>query len=575
LFNKLLLCGHLEGDVIAGIAEIARLRFDFASSAHLLLNYGRYDPLWKRGQGHVLEFRSHCLSGDAEAALEAIAVACSYNPQFVESVPAYEGTLVRHFGSLPYADALLDSSEIDDISNVISSARALIAHERPLEAESLLLRYSPTNAEILKHCLTLSSAYSYQGKLEEAKALIVKLLPRYPVNLVYREGLRLAILLNDYDWGRSLLDDATARSVQIGEMYFRKVAFGNGNIQEAYISFRQMVRLEALKSYLPGRYVQSLDLVSERPEATIVIVAFFGPGDEIRFASMYQEMRDRCAGRRVIFTCDPRLQGLLQRHYVDFEFVPVSRIRTLTASTNLCLYRELPGSDLHPFFDNKGWLLAKSADSVILVTDALGDVIEGYESFNGDPYLKADPYLVEKWTTRLSGNSGSKRLLVGLSWRSSLATYSRNEHYFSVEDLIPLLEVPNVQFVNLQYDECSEELAWIDKRFKGRVLHFDDLDQYNDLDGVGALMSCLDLVIAPGTTVFELAGALGVRTWLLSNSSEFHWRKVPGTDIDAWHRSLNHIESAQLGNKQQVIAAARDRLLNFYSRSAKDDRAAA
>jgi capsular polysaccharide export protein len=143
---------------------------------------------------------------------------------------------------------------------------------------------------------------------------------------------------------------------------------------------------------------------------------------------------------------------------------------------------------------------------------------------------------------------------VGLSWRSSLTTYSRNEHYLSVEDLAPIFALEDVQFVNLQYDDCSEELKWIEDRFPGRVFNFKDLDQYNDLDGVAALMACMDIVVSPATTVVELSGALGCPTLLLSNSSELHWRKRPGTKTDCWHSSITHVEGKQLGNKVDLIS---------------------
>ena len=126
---------------------------------------------------------------------------------------------------------------------------------------------------------------------------------------------------------------------------------------------------------------------------------------------------------------------------------------------------------------------------------------------------------------------------------------------------MPLFELTDAQFVNLQYDECSEELAWAESRYPGRLLHFADLDQYNDLDGVAALMTCLDLVIAPATTVVELAGALGRPTLLLSNSTELHWRKRPGTTSDVWHRSISHVEGDTLGSKQSLVAALTHALL--------------
>jgi capsular polysaccharide export protein len=241
----------------------------------------------------------------------------------------------------------------------------------------------------------------------------------------------------------------------------------------------------------------------------------------------------------------------MKRHYSHLEFVPVRRIRSLIGLKNFDSYDQLPGSDICDFFDNEGWALAKSAQRVILVTDTLGDLLKGYDSFTGMPYLKADPDKVAEWRARLA--RWTDKPLVGLSWRSSLATSGRNEHYLSVEQLAPLFELDHVRFVNLQYDDCTDELAWLEQRFPGRILNFPDLDQFNDLDGVAALMNCVDLIVAPATTVVELAGALGCPTLLLSNSPELHWRKLPGTMTDVWHRTVTHVEGETLGDKASLI----------------------
>ncbi|HBH25818.1 MAG TPA: hypothetical protein DDX54_00215 [Rhodospirillaceae bacterium] len=91
------------------------------------------------------------------------------------------------------------------------------------------------------------------------------------------------------------------------------------------------------------------------------------------------------------------------------------------------------------------------------------------------------------------------------------------------------------------------------------------MDQYNDLDGVAALMAALPLIVAPATTVVELAGALGRPTWLLSNSSELHWRKINDTGTDVWHHSVTHVEGAVLGDKASLVEALVARLKDWVA----------
>jgi len=558
LFNQLLLSNHVQAEIFTGLAEIARLKFDFESGAAILAMYNEYDPTWKLGRAHLQLAQTAAFTKNRFVAIQSIAMTALINPQSAESVAVATGALSAEFDMLPFANAVIAAIELDGAGSVLSRAKSLIAHERPEAAEQILLGYTPTPIEIAKYCVMLSLAYSYQGKLTQAKKLIKEVIAKINSPLIYQEGLRLSIISDDYVWGKSLLDEAELRNIELSDIYLRKISMGLGDIKKGYLSFRKIKSNRTLKAYLGDKCAQSIHEMSSTPGAKNVVIAFFGPGDEIRFASLYRKMQRACGDNPLIFTCDPRLHSMLSRFYVDLTFVPTERIRSLARLANYDNHSALPGSDLHVFFDNIGWQLVKGADKVILSTDALGDFIEGYESFDGTPYLVPDPAKTAQWEARLI--SHRRNMLVGLSWRSSLTTYSRNEHYLSIEDIVPLLEVEGVQFVNLQYDNCTEELEWVEQHYPGKIVNFSDLDQYNDLEGVGALMKALDVVISPATTVAELAGALGCRTLLLSNSSELTWRKRPGGNQDAWHGSMEIIEGEALGDKKLLVQATVRRL---------------
>ncbi|WP_281915843.1 hypothetical protein [Caldimonas thermodepolymerans] len=551
LFHRLLLAGMLTGEVIAGLAEIAKLRFDFRSSVTLLRFINRFSAGRKDGRTCLAEAKAAALIVDGPRIFEPLASACLQNPGTSESIFGLEQSLIGSFGELPYLDGFLAATETQETDTPIAQARAFISAELPHRAEEVLLKQKPRPSQVQQHCLTLSLAYSYQGKIENARKIISELIRQHPSASVYREALRICVLGNDYSWAQKLIDTAAERGIDVGDMYRRKVALGSGNIRAGYESFRDFRYSHTMRAYLQEKYVQTL--TGQPTKRSVLIVAYFGPGDEIRFASRYRQMNEVARAKSIIFTVDPRLASLFQRSYPELHFEPVARIRSLNWLSDYTNYLDLPGSELHTAFDNHGWALVRNADQVILTIDALGDVIGGYETFDGMPYLIADPHAVSEWQNRLHLHQG--KALVGLSWRSKLSTYSRNEHYLCVDDLLPLFEFTDTQFVNLQYDNCHEELAYLEQRFPGRIINFPDLDQFNDFEGVAALMSCLDLIIAPATTVVELAGALGRPTLLLSNSSELHWRKRPGTNVDVWHRSVTHVEGERLGDKRSLVEA--------------------
>jgi capsular polysaccharide export protein len=344
-----------------------------------------------------------------------------------------------------------------------------------------------------------------------------------------------------------LLVDAQRRKIDLGDMHARKVYFGCRMIKEAFQTFTDLSLKRTVATYYPDKYF-STD-VTANARNSIVGLSIFGPGDEIRFASIYDLIPQQLPHSDITVSCEPRLLPLLSRSFSNLKFVPVRRPRD-SEPIELNNYTKVLGSDLIRVIDDTATEAIDSADHVVLVTDMLHECLPNYQAFPGKPYLKHNDVLSKQYREALP--NGAKKL-VGLSWRSSLTTHSRNEHYLSVEELEPIFKIEGVQFVNFQYDECEAELEWIEKRYPGKVLNISGIDHYNDFESVAALMKCMDLMIAPATTVVELAGALGCPTWLLSNSSELHWRKTDQRGTDVWHNSITHVEGDVLGDKSTLV----------------------
>ena len=211
--------------------------------------------------------------------------------------------------------------------------------------------------------------------------------------------------------------------------------------------------------------------------------------------------------------------------------------------------------------DNRGVAAIEQADRICLITDLLADARPDRQSFPRASVFSHRPDLAATFSQRLPHG----RPLVGLSWRSSLTTFSRLEHYLTIQDLAPILAMENLQFVNLQYDDCAEELEWAEAHFPGQLINLPDIDQYNDFESVGALMACLDLIVAPATTVVELAGAFGFPTWMMGLSSEVHWRNGSGDGRDVWFGSISHLEGEELGSEESLVAELKRRLQQTFS----------
>ncbi len=424
------------------------------------------------------------------------------------------------------------------------------------KAELTAFRFLTTK-KTMKAQYRYSQALSFNRKVDEAIALMKNSFDNEFSLTNVQELLRLYILSSEYSNALKLMKKAEDKGLIIGDMFLRKIYFGNRMVGDAFHAFTKMKVIDNLKGYYTDKYIDIENLKIDRFNS-IFLIAVFGPGDEIRFASIYNQIKDFLVDKDVYISCSPNLENLFSKSFPEIQFIKVPRLRG-NERIDLNNYSNVPGSDIFNFIDNRAVEIIDKVEKIALVTDFLHLALPDYESFEGSKYLEYDQALKDGFVDKIP----EAKKIVGLSWRSSLSTTARNEHYLSVEELEPLFSIENVQFVNLQYDECDDELEWINSRYPGKILDFEDLDQYNDFDNVAALMSCMDLIIAPATTVVELAGALGVNTWLFSNSSEIDWRKTNSIGTDVWHSSITIVDVPEKGNKKALAEEIYRRLVGF------------
>jgi len=219
---------------------------------------------------------------------------------------------------------------------------------------------------------------------------------------------------------------------------------------------------------------------------TILLWAEQGVGDEIFFAGVLSDVI-RAAGHCVI-ECDPRLVPLYARSFPAAEIIPKCyppHPRTRQPDIEWqCPIGSLPR-----------WFRPR---------------IDSFPRHHG--YLAPDPQRVAFWKQRFNELGPSPK--VGITWRSKHRSTSRDLHYTELRQWGPILTVPGLTFINLQYDECQAELNMARKEFAVEIHAWDDINQMNDLDDVAALMAALDLVIAPTTTPAIIAGAIGAPAWM-------------------------------------------------------------
>ena len=214
----------------------------------------------------------------------------------------------------------------------------------------------------------------------------------------------------------------------------------------------------------------------------ILIWCEYGIGDTLNWVSrlpLIASQADHC-----ILECQDKLVPLLERSFPDIEVK--SEDRSIDSKRD-DFDVHLPMGSLYKHFIDE--ILAKP---------------------QVDPYLVPDPVRVNYWKERL--NSLGKGPYVGISWKSSVVSEYRRQHYPPITEWSPILTIPDVTFINLQYTDFADDLEKIKNEFGITVYNFDDLDQFNNIDDLAALSAALDMVVSTKVTPPIITSGVGTLT---------------------------------------------------------------
>ena len=97
----------------------------------------------------------------------------------------------------------------------------------------------------------------------------------------------------------------------------------------------------------------------------------------------------------------------------------------------------------------------------------------------------------------------------------------------------PILQTLGVTLINLQYGDCTAEIARAEEKFGIKIHQIEGLDLKDDIDGSAALCAALALVLSAPTAAAATATAASVgttvwfltagRTWPQLGSCEYPW----------------------------------------------------
>ncbi|WP_138379948.1 tetratricopeptide repeat protein [Luteithermobacter gelatinilyticus] len=229
----------------------------------------------------------------------------------------------------------------------------------------------------------------------------------------------------------------------------------------------------------------------------IFIGAEQGVGDEILFAALYPEIIR--TAKHVIIGCDHRLVDLYRHSF------PEATVLGYKGGLNQEGLRIRLYDGLEP----------EKVDYMCLYMQALRYCWRRLEDIPdmSDGFLHPTEDKADYWRQKLA--TLPHKINVGICWRSGLLLARRKEHYAGLGDWAPLLRNENINFINVQYGDCEEEIREFEAQTGLTIHRFEELDLKDDFEGTAALMKNLDLVIGPATTPLPLAAASGCPAWWL------------------------------------------------------------
>ena len=153
------------------------------------------------------------------------------------------------------------------------------------------------------------------------------------------------------------------------------------------------------------------------------------------------------------------------------------------------------------------------------------------------------------------------KILCGLSWKSANKDIGLSKSLNLIE-LAPLLLIENVEFVSLQYGSTKDEIEYINKNIGKKIHTIDELDIYNDIDGLLSLISDCDFVVTTSNITAHLTGSIGKKGMVLlpfSKGKIWYWHSGEGQST--WYPSLQLVSQTQMNDWTYPIQKCKDWIL--------------
>ncbi len=446
-------------------------------------------------------------AGDLNGALGAYETALKLDPQDADLANDL-GRLAMQMGLHAVAEQFFRHfiaerpGAVDGPNNLACALRDQLRYAEALEVLRPAILANPGSALLWN---TLGAILAEQGETDQAVVFFdeaLRLDPAFAKARYNRANVRLSL----GEAAGALEDCETAlQSPAVSESERAMMNFARSTMLVA--SGRLGEGWDAYQARLEPRHVDvthfAVDDPAWTPEAplagrSLLVFGEQGLGDEVLFANLIPDVLDALGpDGRLTLAVERRLVPLFRRSFPQAEVGAHATYRIEHQSV-----RTAPFAKGRPF------------DLWAPMASLLQRFRREVDAFPARPaYLHANPAQVGYWREALADLGRGPK--VGLLWESLKVSSQRSRFYSPFAEWAPVLATPGVRFVNLQYGDCTAEIAYARDVLGVEVWTPPGPNLKEDLDEVAALASALDLVVGPANATINLAAACGAPSWFV------------------------------------------------------------
>jgi len=501
-----------------GIEDLTTGSFD---SANLYFSQAlKIDP--RNSEINRLLGISHCFLGDKTFAMQCFDKAINLSPR---NSNAYNNKAMLEFEGGLYKDAILNFNKAinfdrNNYEAIYNLGNALQELEKYDEAIDCYRRAIAINENYAAAHNNLGNVLKKIHKFDDASLHYEKVIQLHPNDSNgYRKLGNLFYEMGNKNKSKELFLNAIKINPNDAESHLLLacILLEEFNFKSGWIEYEWRKRT---LDHLENKFI------TKKPEwngnitsSKLLVVGEQGIGDQILHSLILKDLED--SKLRITVALNKKLIPIYQRSFPKFNFIDIES--------------SIPESSYDSYIEigSLGKFLRNSLDNF----------------YSADKFLHANrekENLIAKWLPK-------NKLYCGLAWKSSNQKIGKGKS-INLDLLIDNLSCLNMHLINLQYDATESEIKKINLSNQISLNFLDEIDIFNDIESVAALINRCNFVITSSNSIAHLSGALGKKTYLLlpySTGKFWYWHSINGSSI--WYPSIKIFQQQTYGDWTEPI----------------------